>query len=360
MVSFRFHIVSITAIFLAIAVGVVVGSTFVDRAIVDSLRSRIDSVSENLDERRTENARLEAEVGRYRDYVEGTSAFAVSTRLADTPVLVLAARGVDDDVVRDVVLLAERAGAEVPGIAWIEAGWALDDEDASVALRGVLDVSTGSPERTRDRAIAAVASELTAPVQGPAPDAGEAGADDGPTTTQAPGAPPDGQAPVEPPPPSEAPEDAPPPAVPAPVLDGLVDTGFLTFEPRAEASPTLTSLAGRDPAVLVVTGTEAEPSVRGVLGFFVETLSAFDLVVAVGEVYRQEGDGGGDEPARGERASEAVPEAVRDRVAVVDHLDVTQGRVAVVLALSELRHGVVGHYGYGPGADAVLPPWAPP
>lgn len=360
MVSFRFHIVSITAIFLAIAVGVVVGSTFVDRAIVDSLRSRIDSVSENLDERRTDNARLEAEVGRYSDYVDASSAFAVSTRLTETPVLLLAARGVDDDVVRDVVLLAERAGAEVPGIAWIEAGWALDNEEASAALRAVIEVGTGSSEHTRDRAIAAVASELSAPVEDPDPDAGEAGAGDEPPTTQAPGAPPDGQVPVEPPPTSEAPQDEPPPPAPAPVLGGLVDAGFLTFEPRAEGSPTLTSLAGRDPAVLVVTGTDADPSVRSVLGSFVETLAASDLVVAVGEVYRQEGDDGGDAPARGELASEAVPEAVRDRVALADHLDLTQGRVAVVLALSELREGVVGHYGYGPGADAVLPPWAPP
>ena len=40
MISFRFHVVSITAVFLAIAIGVVVGSTYVDRAIVDTLRNR--------------------------------------------------------------------------------------------------------------------------------------------------------------------------------------------------------------------------------------------------------------------------------------------------------------------------------
>ena len=46
MISFRFHVVSITAVFLAIAIGVVVGSTYVDRAIVDNLQHRIETVSE--------------------------------------------------------------------------------------------------------------------------------------------------------------------------------------------------------------------------------------------------------------------------------------------------------------------------
>ena len=52
MISFRFHVVSLTAVFLAIAIGVIVGTTYVDRAVVENLEHRIDTVSENLDERR--------------------------------------------------------------------------------------------------------------------------------------------------------------------------------------------------------------------------------------------------------------------------------------------------------------------
>ena len=51
MISFRFHVVSITAVFLAIAIGVVVGTTYVDGAVVDGLRNRIDTVEKNLDDR---------------------------------------------------------------------------------------------------------------------------------------------------------------------------------------------------------------------------------------------------------------------------------------------------------------------
>ena len=41
----------------------------------------------------------------------------------------------------------------------------------------------------------------------------------------------------------------------------------------------------------------------------------------------------------------------------VDDLEMVAGRVATVLALAQIREGVVGRYGYGDGVDGVLPPW---
>ena len=46
MINFRFHLVSLVAVFLAIGVGVAMGASFVDRATVDTLRSRVDDLSE--------------------------------------------------------------------------------------------------------------------------------------------------------------------------------------------------------------------------------------------------------------------------------------------------------------------------
>ena len=108
MISFRFHVVSITAVFLAIAIGVVVGSTYVDGAIVDGLRNRIDSVEENLDERRAENDRLEGELERTDAYIDASDEFAVTDRLTGVPVLLVATRGVDE---------GRRGAGRAPGAA---------------------------------------------------------------------------------------------------------------------------------------------------------------------------------------------------------------------------------------------------
>ena len=70
MISFRFHVVSITAIFLAIAIGVVVGSTYVDGAVVDRLERQIRTVEDNVAEVREENSRLEDQLETTREYVD--------------------------------------------------------------------------------------------------------------------------------------------------------------------------------------------------------------------------------------------------------------------------------------------------
>jgi hypothetical protein len=46
---------------------------------------------------------------------------------------------------------------------------------------------------------------------------------------------------------------------------------------------------------------------------------------------------------------------------IVDDLDRAEGRVATVLAVHDAADGAVGlHYGYGDGADGVLPAWTEP
>src|SRR5688572_27061559 len=110
MISFRFHVVSITAIFLAIAIGVVVGTTFIDRVTVNSLETRIDTVEDRADRAREENGRLESELETTREALDLSAEYAVSGRLPEVPALVVAARGVDEDAVERTVVLARRAG----------------------------------------------------------------------------------------------------------------------------------------------------------------------------------------------------------------------------------------------------------
>src|SRR3954452_7903504 len=106
MISFRFHVVSITAVFLALAIGIVVGSTYVDNAVVDQLRNRITSVSETLDVRKAESDQLRSDLGDANDYIDASADYAVTDRLTDVPVLLLAARGVDGDPVSRTLALA--------------------------------------------------------------------------------------------------------------------------------------------------------------------------------------------------------------------------------------------------------------
>ena len=64
MINFRFHIVSLIAIFLALALGIVIGAGVIDRGIVDTLDNRINNIEAKADRIQLQNDILSAAVDR--------------------------------------------------------------------------------------------------------------------------------------------------------------------------------------------------------------------------------------------------------------------------------------------------------
>jgi hypothetical protein len=312
MISFRFHVVSITAVFLAIAIGVVVGTTYVDRAVVDSLENRVDRVSRNLDERKAENDALEAELDQTRAYADVSADFAVTDRLTGVPVLLLAARGIDEDVATQTLALARRAGAVVPGVTWLEERWSLESDEDRASLATATGIEDqGSSGAVRGAALNALTAALGA------------GAD---------------------------------PAVARGVLTALVDAGFLSVDAQDDGAPRLDALAGASPRVLLLTGTDASDRVTPAAAQMVDRASAAGLPTVAAEAFTQRSDG----PERGRGFARTMEDDVRDRIVLVDDAELPQGRVAAILALVEVAAGRVGHFGYGADADGIIPAWTAP
>lgn len=323
MISFRFHVVSITAVFLAIAIGVVVGTTYVDGAIVDGLRNRIDNVERNLDLRRAENDRLESDLGRAAGYIDASGRYAVTDRLTGVPVLVVAVRGIDEGAVENAALLSRQAGAVTPGVVWLEAPWGLEGERDRTALAEIVGAPTdASPDELWTASWEAIVTELGA------------AAGDG------------GSSPVGP--------DAGIPA--APVLSSLEVGGFLSVDSLDDDSSGLADMAGTSPRVLVMTGTRARAELAPMVPFAVDATIAAGMGVVLADVHVEEPEG----PGRGEALLESLRDGVLDAIALVDHADQAAGRVAAVLAVDAVGDGLAGHFGYGPGAEAALPPWTAP
>jgi hypothetical protein len=325
MISFRFHVVSITAVFLAIAIGVVVGTTYVDGAIVDGLRNRIDSVEENLDERRAENDQLEGELERAGAYTDASDDYAVTDRLTGVPVLLVATRGIDEGVVEQTALLAQQAGAITPGIVWLEGAWSLEGEDERSALADLVGGSADDPVEDLWAATwDAIVVELT---EGDSTEVG-------PTTTTL-----DDEAAT-------------------PLLLALEAGGFISIDAIDDESPSLDDLVGTTPRVLAVTGQRAQEAVSTMVPAVVNAAVDGGLSVVVADVYVEAPEA----PGRGDLLQEALPEALRDVIVFVDNADRADGRVAAVLGLDWVADGTgnAGHFGYGAGADGVLPPWTAP
>jgi hypothetical protein len=312
MINFRFHIVSLIAVFLALALGIVMGATVVNRAIVDRLNDRIDTVEDNANKRKAESDQLRGEVGQLQQYIDGTKDFAIAGRLNGVALATIATRGVDADAVKQTVELAQQAGAHAPGIIWLEEKLTLSDPDALRQLGDLLGRPGQNAKATREEAWNALASRLA-------------------TGT---GATANGRD----------------------LLTALADAGFISFEPVGNQGDNFSpaTFAGGEARVLLIDGTNGQVSANEVLGPLSAALASNRFRLVAGEVFAEK-DGG---PKRGAMlAPIRNSDELKQAVSTVDDVDQLEGRVASVLALSDLGRNVVGQYGYGAGATKSAPEW---
>ena len=64
MINFRYHVVSLTAVFLALAIGLVVGTAALNGPVADSLKDRVNALSKNNEQLRESVNNMETEVKR--------------------------------------------------------------------------------------------------------------------------------------------------------------------------------------------------------------------------------------------------------------------------------------------------------
>ena len=113
MINFRFHVVSLIAIFLALALGVVIGAGVIDRGVVNTLNDRLDSVEAKSDRIKGENDALTDENSKLSGAIEDLEPFAVDGRLVGETTALLAVRGIDEGKVTDTATAAQTAGTPV-------------------------------------------------------------------------------------------------------------------------------------------------------------------------------------------------------------------------------------------------------
>lgn len=308
MINFRFHLISLTAVFLALAIGIAVGATVVDRATVDALQDQLDRVQRGVDATDAENARLGRELGRWDAFVEQGRERAVAGRLAGVPVLLVATVGIDRAPVDALVPLLAAAGAQFEGTVWLTAKFALDSSDDVAALAVLAGTEVRIPEVVRGAALNRLSAEL----------AGEQ---------------------------------------PSGFLIALRDAAFVEYEPPAGDPGGVMVVPRPGTRFVVVSGPAAAVADRILAApFAVQLARQAGLRVLAGEAGRDDQPG-----RRGSRAAFVGPLRTGEPatlLASVDNLEDFRGRFAAVAALADLGEGRIGHFGLGPQASRLVP--APP
>ena len=113
MISMRYHIVSLAAIFLALALGIVLGATKISSPILAGLQSDKTDLSSQNDTLSSDNSSLTARVSSDDKFATSVANLSVRGTLPNSTVVLITTADADPSD-RDAVLsLLDRAGAKV-------------------------------------------------------------------------------------------------------------------------------------------------------------------------------------------------------------------------------------------------------
>ena len=303
MVDFRYHIVSIVAVFLALGIGLLMGSGVVGEPLLDNIRSRARDVQAFNDRLKDDVVDLEEELSVARRFTETVEPMLIEGRLAGEEVVIVDLAGGDLSLDALMEALEDRAGATVVSIITVSDDFSLSSEEDHGELATITGSTTSDPDELRQEAARQLGARIAA----------LAGERRGGTNRS------------------------------LAYVQQLEDAGFLDVAEEVEAAPVPPGAK----VVVAATGS-SEPLFR--VDLLVTSL-AQGLAASPAPVVVVEESGS----AWGIAGSIRGDGDLSNSVGTVDNVDKLSGRIALVMALDRVEGEGVGHFGEKSGASSVIP-----
>jgi hypothetical protein len=307
VIDFRYHVISIVAIFLALATGIALGAGPLGSKLSDGLLGQANRDRETVEAQRVALADAERIEQFQRSFAAGIDAQVLDNLLTGADVTVLTLPGADNRTVDGVIESVELSGAEVVSEVRVSGGL-LDPENRTTAenlASQVLDGVDGVPSLEDAGSYEVVGYALAQGLMSTS----LAGAEVDPKALE--------------------------------IQSAFEGADYLTYDEKIERRAGLAVVVGG------VTDEEADPARAEVLASMLAAADSLSGgVVLAGPPASADENGF----VRAVRDSDAS-----DTVSTVDVVDLVSGRVVTTLALAEQATEGVGHYGIGDSVDAPMP-----
>ncbi|MFD6953043.1 hypothetical protein A6A08_25645 [Nocardiopsis sp. TSRI0078] len=150
MIDFRYHLVSIIAVFLALTVGLVLGTTMLQDPLLNTLQSETADLRGQTEDLRTERDVADKVNAGADEMAEAVSEDMLDGLLTDLGVVVVAAPGADQKMADALADRVEEAGGEVVGRiqiagSFLEGGKATFVDELTLQIAHEPEDLTGSP-----------------------------------------------------------------------------------------------------------------------------------------------------------------------------------------------------------------------
>ena len=314
MIDFRYHVVSVVAVFLALALGLFIGATSLRDTVKGDITTRTDKLFKVNGSLRSQNGDLKSQLGQAQSVDNALMPYAVQGRLAGESVVVISAPGIDSSIRTNVLKALTMSGATLAADVRLQ-DHLLDPNQAQflstladqVAIAGRPLTSTSG----NVRALTLLADVLVGSPQ---------------------------QKPVS--------RTAATRVLSAFTAGSLISTSGDTSQPGSVA--VLIAPPGPPTTATPSPGTDS----AALLATFARALDANSAGTVVAGPQTADQPGGLVDAIRSDKT-------LRGLVSTVDDADLPSGIITTVLALAEQSGGGAGSYGIGPGRDAPLPAPSP-
>ncbi|MCK0115932.1 copper transporter [Isoptericola sp. S6320L] len=145
MIDFRYHLVSLISVFVALAVGIILGAGPLQNAIGDQLTDQVEALRAERTDLRESLVETESELIDQNAYALAAGAELVAGSLEGVTVAVVDAGDAADTLEADVVSQLEAAGARIVAQASLTGAWSSAEDSV---LRGT--VADGQREHVAD------------------------------------------------------------------------------------------------------------------------------------------------------------------------------------------------------------------
>lgn len=302
MINFRYHLVSVTAVFLALAIGLILGTTALNGPTMDALSERVTSLSNDKEQLRGQVDQLEEDTAKDQDFATEVAPATLAGTLKGENIVVVGIGDADPKNVKGVTsMLDHTRGTGVGQLTLTDEFTDPDNGGKLTDLVAELTPKNFEPPNNND-GVESVSALLAAGIM----TGSKVKADD---------------------------RDA--------VVKALSDLDMLTIG---------SELAKQASAMVIVTGepySDAQAADRnGNILTFVDqfgkrgpTVLASPTIVGDGNVVQEV----------------IANDSIAEHVSTVDNVSGPEGQLSAVLAISERLDGGTGHYGTGDEATALVP-----
>lgn len=114
MVDMRYHVISLVAVFLALAIGILLGTTLVERGLISEKKKEIKSLRKTFNEIKENNNLLRSELETYKVFAVQSRPYLLANRLTGKSFMVLATEKPGNNQLAKISETVASAGGSTP------------------------------------------------------------------------------------------------------------------------------------------------------------------------------------------------------------------------------------------------------